>query len=88
MRLMLTTLDLWEGRGRRHVVVYIETISRHRDRRSRGYLLGLRFSKKSDLSLFSIEGRVLDRCRAFVRLASVDAHLWLYLSRSRVSVAG
>ncbi len=37
------------------------------------------FSKKYDLSLLSIEGRVLDRCRAFDRLVSVDAHLWLAL---------
>ncbi len=34
------------------------------------------FSKKYELSLLSIEGRVLDRCRSFDRLASVDAHLW------------
>ena len=33
------------------------------------------FQKKYDLSLLLIEGRVLDRCRAFDRLASVDAHL-------------
>jgi hypothetical protein len=26
---MLTTLDLWEGRGRMHDVFYIETIPRH-----------------------------------------------------------
>jgi hypothetical protein len=29
------------------------------------------------LSLLSIEGRVLDWCQAFDRLASVDAHLCL-----------
>ncbi len=33
------------------------------------------FSKKYDISLLSIECRVLDRCRAFDRLACVDAHL-------------
>jgi hypothetical protein len=33
------------------------------------------FSKKYDLLLLSIEGRVLDLCRAFDRLASVNAHL-------------
>jgi hypothetical protein len=27
---MLSTLDLWEGRGRRHDVFSIETIPRHR----------------------------------------------------------
>jgi hypothetical protein len=36
-------------------------------------------SKKYDLSLLSIEGRVLDRCRAFDPLACVDAHLWTVL---------
>jgi hypothetical protein len=36
------------------------------------------FSKKYDLSLLSIECQILDRCRAFDRLASVDAHLWFY----------
>jgi hypothetical protein len=35
-------------------------------------IFAFKFSKKYDLSLLSIEGRVLDRCR----LASVDAHLW------------
>jgi hypothetical protein len=34
------------------------------------------FSKKYDLSILSIEGRVLDQCRAFDQLVSVDAYLW------------
>jgi hypothetical protein len=34
------------------------------------------FSKKYDLSPLSNEDRVLDRCRAFDRIYSVDAHLW------------
>ncbi len=41
----------------------------------RGHDLCLWFSKKYDISLLLIEGPVLDRCRAFDRLASVDAHL-------------
>jgi hypothetical protein len=40
-----------------------------------GTILAFGFFKKYDLSLLLIEGRVLDRCRAFHRLASVDAHL-------------
>jgi hypothetical protein len=40
-----------------------------------GTIFAFGFLKKYDLSLLSIEGRVLDRCRAFDRLASVDAHL-------------
>jgi hypothetical protein len=40
-----------------------------------GTIFAFEFSKKYDLSLLSIEGRVLDRCRAFDRLASVDAQL-------------
>ena len=35
------------------------------------------FSNEYDLSLLSIKCRVLDWCRAFARLVSVDAHLWL-----------
>jgi hypothetical protein len=34
------------------------------------------FSKKFDLSLLLIEGRVLDRCQPFGQLVSVNAHLW------------
>ncbi len=41
-----------------------------------GKIFAFGFSKKYDLSLLSMECRVLDRCRAFDRLASVDAHLW------------
>ncbi len=44
--------------------------------RGSGHDLCLQFSKKYGLSLLSIEGRVLDWCQAFDRLASVDAHLW------------
>jgi hypothetical protein len=40
-----------------------------------GTIFAFGFSKKYDLSLLSIEGLVLDLCRAFDRLASVDAHL-------------
>jgi hypothetical protein len=39
-----------------------------------GTIFAFSFSKKYDLSLILIEGRVLDRCQAFDRLASVDAH--------------
>jgi hypothetical protein len=61
---------------------YIETIPRHRDQQRltaiavEGTIFAFGFSKNYDLSLLSIEGRVLDRYRAFDRLASVDAHLW------------
>jgi hypothetical protein len=41
------------------------------------------FSKKYDLSLLSIKGRVLGRCRAFDQLVSVDAHLCFYVARYR-----
>ncbi len=41
-----------------------------------GMIFASGFSKKYDLSLLSIKGRVLDWCRAFDRLASIDAHLW------------
>jgi hypothetical protein len=41
-----------------------------------GKIFAFGFSKKYDLSLISIECRVSDRCRAFDRLVSVDAHLW------------
>jgi hypothetical protein len=41
-----------------------------------GMIFAFGFQKKYDLSLLLIEGRVLDRCRAFDRLASVDAHLY------------
>ncbi len=40
-----------------------------------GKIFAFGFSKKYDLSLLSIECRVFDRCRAFDRLVSVDAHL-------------
>jgi hypothetical protein len=39
-----------------------------------GTIFAISFSKKYDISLLSIECRVLDRCRAFDRLACVDAH--------------
>ncbi len=42
-----------------------------------GPILAFGFSKKYDISLLSIECRILDRCRAFDRLACVDAHLWV-----------
>jgi hypothetical protein len=45
-----------------------------------GTIFAFGFSKKYDLSLLSIESRVLDRCRAFERLACVDAYLWLLAS--------
>jgi hypothetical protein len=41
-----------------------------------GTIFALSFLKKYDLSLLLMEGRVLDRCWAFNRLVSVDAHLW------------
>ncbi len=40
-----------------------------------GTIFAFNFSKKYDLSILSIEGRVLDQCRAFDQLVSVDAHL-------------
>ncbi len=43
-----------------------------------GTIFAIKFSKKYDLSLLSIEGWVLDRFRAFDRLTSVDAHLCLW----------
>ncbi len=58
------------------------SIPRNRDRQRstkiavEGTIFAFGFSKKYDLSLLLIEGRVLDRCRAFDRLVSVDAHLW------------
>jgi hypothetical protein len=42
---------------------------------------GIGFSKKFDLSLLSIECRVLDRFRAFDRLVSVDAHLCFQVTK-------
>jgi hypothetical protein len=41
-----------------------------------GTIFAFGFSKKYDLSFLWIVGQVLDQCRAFNRLASVDAHLW------------
>jgi hypothetical protein len=40
-----------------------------------GKIFAFGFSKKYDLALLLIEGRVLDRCRAFDRFVRVDAHL-------------
>ncbi len=40
-----------------------------------GTIFAFGFLKKYNLSLLSIEGRALDRCRAIDRLVSVDAHL-------------
>jgi hypothetical protein len=40
-----------------------------------GTIFAFGFSKKYDLSLLFIEGWVLDQCRAFDRLVSVDAQL-------------
>jgi hypothetical protein len=54
-------------------------IPRNRDRQRstkiavEGKIFAFVFSKKSDISFLSIECRVLDRCRAFDRLVSVDA---------------
>jgi hypothetical protein len=70
LRLMLT-LKVWKS------------IPRHRDRQRtttiavEGTIFAFSFSKKSDISLLSIEDRVLDLCRAFDQLAIVDAHLWI-----------
>ncbi len=47
----------------------------HLDIEVEGTIFAFGFSKKYDISLLSIECRVLDRCRAFDRLACVDAHL-------------
>jgi hypothetical protein len=57
-------------------------IPRYRDRQRstkisvEGTIFAFGFSKKYDLLLLSIEGRVLDRCRAIDRLVSVNAPLW------------
>jgi hypothetical protein len=40
-----------------------------------GTIFAFGFSKKYDISLLSIECRVLDRFQAFDQLACVDAHL-------------
>ncbi len=59
----------------------VKSIPRHCDRQRlttiavEGTIFAFGFSKNYDLSLLSIEGGVLDRCRAFDRLVSVDAHL-------------
>ncbi len=63
------------------------SIPRNRDRQRstkiavEGTIFAFDFSKKYDLSLLSIGCRVLDRCRAFDRLVSVDAHLWIEQER-------
>jgi hypothetical protein len=57
-------------------------IPRNRDRQRstkiavEGKIFAFGFTKKYDISLLSIECQVLDRCPAFDRLVSVDAHLW------------
>ncbi len=40
-----------------------------------GTIFAFGFSKKYDLLLLLIDGRVLNRCQSFDRLASVNAHL-------------
>ncbi len=68
----------WDRRG-----YYFDTIhdkSRSLDividnDRVEGTIFEFSFSKKYYLSLHSIEGQVLDRCRAFDWLVSLDAHL-------------
>ncbi len=81
--------DLWKSRGiGRYVFLHWKCKSRSLDivikQRStkiavEGMIFDFGFSKKYDLSLLSIEGWVLDWCRAFDGLASVDAHLcWQY----------
>jgi hypothetical protein len=47
-----------------------------------GTIFAFGFLKKYDLSFYWIVGQVLDQCRAFNRLSSVDAHLW---KRERLS---
>jgi hypothetical protein len=84
-RLMLTALDLWEGRGKRHDVFYSESVKvilQHQDRQRlttimvEGTIFAFGFSKKYNLSLLPTSGPVFNRCGAFDRFASVDAHLW------------
>jgi hypothetical protein len=49
--------------------------SLHLDIEVEGTIFAFGFLKKYDISLLSIECRVLDRSRAFDQLACVDAHL-------------
>jgi hypothetical protein len=58
-----------------------------------GTIFAFGFLKKYNLSLLSMEGRVLDRCRAFDRLVSVDSHLCrtgdtVLVSKSREMTGG
>jgi hypothetical protein len=81
VRFLLTISDLWEGRGKRHNVFFIESEKFDPLKSAtkivvEGTIFAFGFLKKYNLSLLSIEGRVLDRCRAFDRLVSVDTHLW------------
>jgi hypothetical protein len=62
-RLTLTTLDLREGKGRRHFGFYIESVKVQRDRQRlttivvEVTILAYRFSKKCDLLLLLTSGR-------------------------------
>ncbi len=70
---------LEKSRYRSQCFFYIETIFRNPDRQRKIFSFG--FLKKSDLSLLSIECRVLDRCCAFDWLVSVDAHLCFQVTK-------
>jgi hypothetical protein len=70
---MLTTLDLREGRGKRHDVFTLKVqkaIPKHPNQQQstmievEGMILAFAFSKKYNLSLLPTSGCVFDRCRA------------------------
>ncbi len=82
--------DLWKNLGIGRDVFFIESEKfdpRNCDRQQstkiavEGKIFAFSFSKKSDLSLLSIECRVLDWCHAFERLVSVDAHFCFQLQK-------
>jgi hypothetical protein len=86
VRLMLTTLDLWKGRGRRHdVFLHWKFKSRSLDSvididRCRGHNLCLRFLKKVGSFTPFVRRSGFRSVWAFDRLARVDAHLWFSVS--------
>jgi hypothetical protein len=60
---------------RRYGQLATDFLPSHLDIEVEGKIFAFGFSKKYNFSLLSIECRVLDRRRAFHRLACVDAHL-------------
>ncbi len=80
---MLTTLYLWEGRGRSHDVFYTESVkvppltSGSTTIAVEGTSFAYGFTKNYDHLLLPTSGRVFDFCRAFDRFSNVHAHHWL-----------